>query len=249
MAQVALSIVLLLGAGLLMRTFVKLVGVDLGFDPKNVLVAAVAFPRVRMPRQRISAVSIARPSIGLARSPAYESAAISNGPPPFGGMSSGLEIPGIAVAPQILERLCSSAANASSRRSAFLSSGGVLCQGSTWRDSHHVALVNETLAKKYFGSDEPLGRTIRLPRLATFPSPLRIRRSKSSVSCATSRTRAPASLLRPGAPPVHIARPGWVRVRGAYIRRSDARGQRRPSGDASGRTGRSRWLSPPQWRT
>ena len=34
-AQVALSIVLLLGAGLLMRTFVKLVGVDLGFDPKE----------------------------------------------------------------------------------------------------------------------------------------------------------------------------------------------------------------------
>src|SRR2546428_3614302 len=30
-----------------MRTFVKLVGVDLGFDPKNVLVAGVAFPPQR----------------------------------------------------------------------------------------------------------------------------------------------------------------------------------------------------------
>jgi hypothetical protein len=39
-AQVALSIVLLLGAGLLFRTFVKLVGVDLGFDAKNVLVTS-----------------------------------------------------------------------------------------------------------------------------------------------------------------------------------------------------------------
>ena len=43
-AQVALSIVLLLGAGLLMRTFVKLVGVDLGFNPAHVLVAFLAFP-------------------------------------------------------------------------------------------------------------------------------------------------------------------------------------------------------------
>ena len=34
-AQVALSIVLLLGAGLLMRTFVKLVGVDLGFESET----------------------------------------------------------------------------------------------------------------------------------------------------------------------------------------------------------------------
>jgi predicted permease len=50
-AQVALSIVLLLGAGLLMRTFVKLVGVDLGFNPKNVLIAGVAFP----PERRASA--------------------------------------------------------------------------------------------------------------------------------------------------------------------------------------------------
>jgi putative ABC transport system permease protein len=39
-------------------------------------------------------------------------------------------------------------------------------------NSHHVALVNETLAKTYFGSDEPLGRTIRLPRLATFAVPV-----------------------------------------------------------------------------
>ncbi len=49
-AQVALSMVLLLGAGLLMRTFVKLVRADLGLDPKNVLVAGIAFP----PREQMS---------------------------------------------------------------------------------------------------------------------------------------------------------------------------------------------------
>ena len=43
-AQVALSIVLLLGAGLLMRTFMKLAGVDLGFDTRNLLVAGVTCP-------------------------------------------------------------------------------------------------------------------------------------------------------------------------------------------------------------
>ena len=49
-AQVALSMVLLLGAGLLMRTFIKLVGADLGLDPKNVLVAGIGFP----PRDQMS---------------------------------------------------------------------------------------------------------------------------------------------------------------------------------------------------
>ena len=38
--------------------------------------------------------------------------------------------------------------------------------------SHHVALISETFAKKYFGADDPLGRTIRLPRLSTLPVPV-----------------------------------------------------------------------------
>ena len=49
---------------------------------------------------------------------------------------------------------------------------GRVFSGLDVEQSHHVALVNETLAKKYFGSDEPLGRTIRLARLATFPVPV-----------------------------------------------------------------------------
>ena len=38
--------------------------------------------------------------------------------------------------------------------------------------SHHVALISETFAKKYFGADDPIGRTIRLPRLSTLPVPV-----------------------------------------------------------------------------
>ena len=96
-AQVALSIVLLLGAGLLMRTFVKLVGVDLGFDPKNLLVAGVAFP----PRQHASAEdqrrfyrqALDRVGVDPWRTVGCD---LANGAPPFGGMSSALEIPGTA---------------------------------------------------------------------------------------------------------------------------------------------------------
>ncbi len=37
MSEVAFSILLLIGAGLLMRSFLVLTRVDLGFNPKNVL--------------------------------------------------------------------------------------------------------------------------------------------------------------------------------------------------------------------
>jgi putative ABC transport system permease protein len=170
-AQVALSIVLLLGAGLLMRTFVKLVGVDLGIDPKNMLVAGVAFP----PRQDASGEDqrrFYREALDrVASIPGVRSAAISNGPPPFGGMSSGLQIPGIAVAPQSSAFVLFCSEHLVETVGLSLIKGRVF-SGLDVEQSHHVALVNETLAKTYFGSDEPLGRTIRLARLATLPVPV-----------------------------------------------------------------------------
>jgi len=167
-AQVALSIVLLLGAGLLMRTFVKLVGVDLGINPKNLLVAGVGFPQRQNapPEDQRRFYREALDRIGSI--PGVRSVAISNGPPPFGGMSSGLEIPGIAVAPESSASVLFCSERLVETVGLSLVKGRVF-SGLDVEQSHHVALVNETLAKKYFGSDEPLGRTIRLARLATFP--------------------------------------------------------------------------------
>jgi len=86
-------------------------------------------------------------------------------------MSSGLEIPGIAVAPESSASVLFCSERLVETVGLSLVKGHVF-SGLDVEQSHHVALVNEALAKKYFGSDEPLGRTIRLARLATLPVPV-----------------------------------------------------------------------------
>ncbi|MGH9371094.1 MAG: FtsX-like permease family protein, partial [Vicinamibacterales bacterium] len=170
-AQVALSIVLLLGAGLLMRTFVKLVGADLGFDPKNVLVAGVAFPQQRSASaddQRSVYRQIADRSVTV---PGVVSVAVANGFPPFGGLPSALEIPGMALQPSSQALVVFG----SERLPETLGIPIVKGRGLSTIDieqAHHVAVINETLARRYFGSEDPLARVIRLQRLTTLPRPI-----------------------------------------------------------------------------
>jgi putative ABC transport system permease protein len=169
-AQVALSIVLLLGAGLLMRTFVNLVRFDLRFDPKNLLMAGVGFP----PREKPSADEqrrFYREALDRAASiPGVRSVAISNGLP-FGGMGSGVQIAGKALPPQAntFVQFCSDR--------LFDTIGMPVLRGRPLSPIdverlQHVMVVNEAFAKKYFGSEDPLGRVVRLQRLATLPVPV-----------------------------------------------------------------------------
>jgi putative ABC transport system permease protein len=170
-AQVALSIVLLLGAGLLLRTFVKLVGVDFGFDARNVLVTGVAFPpqrRASADEQRTVYRQVIERSAAV---PGVVSVAVANGFPPFGGFSSPLQLPGIAVQPSAEALMVFG----SERLLETLGIPIVKGRGLSTIDieqSLHVAVINEALARRYFGTDDPLARVIRLPRLTQLARPI-----------------------------------------------------------------------------
>jgi putative ABC transport system permease protein len=170
-AQVALSIVLLLGAGLLMRTFVKLVGVDLGFDPTRMLVVFISFP----PGQKMSPDQqrefYGRVIDRVSSMPDVRSAALTISPPPFGGMRSDLQIPGMALPPEASTAMLVCSERLAETIGLPLVRGRQLSRLDVEK-AHHVLLISETFAKKYFGADDPLGRTIRLPRLSTLPVPV-----------------------------------------------------------------------------
>jgi putative ABC transport system permease protein len=170
-AQVALSLVLLLGAGLLMRTFLALVRVDLGFDPSRIIYVPVSFAPGTYPkneeRQRFFRQAVQR----VADLPGVEAAAQANGTPPFDGLSSRVEIAGVPAPPgDVVEVRFGSEeyirlVGLSLRRGRGLSEADVV-------QARRVAVVSETLATRFFPGRDPVGQTITLPRLRTLPEPV-----------------------------------------------------------------------------
>lgn len=170
-AQVALSMVLLLGAGLLMRSFMNLVGVDFGFDTRNLLLAPVGFPPSQQPDATARIRFYQQVLDRIRNSAGVLSAGVSNGPGPFGGMSSTIEVPGVpgADAREVLVKFCSD---------GFLDTLGLhpiagrQLSATEVYAARKVAVVNRALVDQYFRGEDPIGRAVRLPRLAAPPLPL-----------------------------------------------------------------------------
>jgi predicted permease len=171
-AQVALSLVLLLGAGLMMRTFVALVQAELGFDPANVVMVRYAFP----PGQYEAAEqkhTFSRTAVERVRAlPGVTAAAESAGwPPPFGTTLSAVEVVGQDEAGRGSARVRMATEDYVRVLGLRLLSGRALTIDDV-RQGRRVALVNEALVRSALGGASPLGRSIRLPILAQPPDPV-----------------------------------------------------------------------------
>ena len=94
MVEVALSLTLLAGAGLLMRSFVALQQVDLGLNPDNILVARLPLPRgqydTAAAKQQFFQQLLPRLQACPASWPPTETSTL----PPYGGIGTEIEIPG-----------------------------------------------------------------------------------------------------------------------------------------------------------
>jgi putative ABC transport system permease protein len=90
-AEVAASVVLLAGAGLLFRSLVGLQGVDPGLDPKGVLTFHVSLPHARYSQPEQSVRFFQQAAEKLAQIPGVESASAVSFLP-FNGMAAGTDV-------------------------------------------------------------------------------------------------------------------------------------------------------------
>lgn len=170
-AEVALSLVLLLGAGLLMRSFVALTHIELGFDSSNIYVTSVAFPPARTPSpaERKRFFDEAQDRLRTVRG--VVSVALSTTLPPFGGLRTSLQVPGLPLEeqPSTLVQFCSE--EYPETIGVTLMAGRQISRADI-EESRKVAVVNEALVRRYFAGADPLGRNVRLDRLAKMPQPV-----------------------------------------------------------------------------
>jgi predicted permease len=167
--ELALSLVLLTGAGLMMRTFAALLQVDLGFNPNNILVARLPFPRgqykTAADKQRFFSQLLMR----LKALPGVVEATETSTLPPYGGIGTEVEISGKTHGDRwdALYQLVSEGYFRT--LGARLVRGRLLTEGEV-NGARKVAVVNQTLVEKYFGHEDPLGRQIQIKQLGSMPN-------------------------------------------------------------------------------
>ena len=159
-SEVALTLVLLTGFGLLIRSFVRVYAASGGFDPTNVVVTASdggrSFPE---------AIAFWTAALERARAlPGVATAALVSRPPPNGVRGKHFAIEGRPLVPE---------ADLPHADDVLVSDGYFetmripLVKGRTLTpaddaSSSPVVIISEAMARRHFGDADPIGRSIRI---------------------------------------------------------------------------------------
>ena len=167
-AEVALSIVLLGGAGLMMRSFFALEHVDLGFSPQHLFVERLVFPEGRYKTVQQNKIFFQQLLPHVATLPGVVAVAEADSLPPFDGPQSEVTVPGKTHSESwnAMVELCS--------EGWFRTVGVPLVRGRLLSETdidsaRQVAVVNETLAHDFFGTQDAIGQRIKFNALDEVP--------------------------------------------------------------------------------
>jgi putative ABC transport system permease protein len=163
-AEVALGLMLLIGAGLMIRSFGLLVNVSPGFDPENVLTGRVSLTRAAYEDHEERLRYVNQTLDRLRSLPGVESAAFV-APMPFSGGNVGSDFR-IEGRPRPEPGQEPDANNRSVTAQYFQAIGIPLLKGRYFTEQDRrggavgAAIINDTLARNYFPNEDPIGKYI-----------------------------------------------------------------------------------------
>jgi predicted permease len=160
-AEVALAVVLLVGAGLLMRSFWNLTSVELGFAPEGIVVGRMSLQGTRAENADARQPLIEQGLSRIGELPGVTAVAVSNSVPIEAGLNLAMTPPPGALIDQ--PRAVDWRYVSPDYFSLFQIATRA---GQTFSDDHRagrppVAVVNEAFARAYFGRVDATGQTIR----------------------------------------------------------------------------------------
>ena len=160
-AELALALVLLVGGGLLLRTFIALQRADLGFNPDNVVAGFVLPPGAvykKDPERLAFYDAILARAAAL---PGVKYAALSSVIPLGGDSDTDFQIEGRPVATRSSDALITwyriVSANYFAAMEIPLRRGRLIAD----RETAPTVVINETMAKRHWPTEDPVGRRIR----------------------------------------------------------------------------------------
>jgi putative ABC transport system permease protein len=161
-AEIAAAVVLLVGAGLTIRSFVRLQRVPTGFDPDRVVTVVVGLPDARYPTSGQKAAFWQRAVESLRAIPGVEAASATSRLPLSGGNSTrGLMVDGrmVTPAPVVDYRTASP--------DYFHTIGIPLLRGRGFREDDReqrplVAVISASMAKQVFPGVDPIGHHVTI---------------------------------------------------------------------------------------
>jgi predicted permease len=165
-AQVALSLVLLVGAGLMIRSFAKLQGVDPGFDPNGVLTARIQLAGERFQASAAATAFFEQVLDRVSRLPGVETAGAINWLPLNGlGSSTSYWIDGRPIPPPTDEFVADIRAVDMSYFKAMRIAlkQGVAFDSRVSAENPKQVVVNEAFVRVHFPKSSPLGQHVMMP--------------------------------------------------------------------------------------
>ena len=160
-AEVALSFVLLVGAGLLLRSLNAMLVQPRGFDTANMLTAYVALPGARYPDSTRQVAFFESAIERLSALPGVTSVAVTTSLPIEGGVNGGITIPGSGFGPDnrpMAEKRVVSP-------NYFQALGARMVAGRAFQPTDRVGaewvvVVNESFVRRYLPDGNPIGRMV-----------------------------------------------------------------------------------------
>src|SRR4029450_10540282 len=166
--ELALAVMLLISAGLLIRSFHRLSGTDPGFDPHNLLTGAIILPGSNYPEAKQRATFFQNLLDRIQALPGVKVAAAVNSLPLTGINDQGsFQIEGRPNPPQGVEWPMPNRPKASSRY--FEAMGITLLRGRSFTSQDRegapeVAIVSDVAARRYWPNEDPMGKRVSVNR-------------------------------------------------------------------------------------